>query len=643
MPEGGSRRDKILRIFIVLIVLVLIGTGGVFGYFYLFAGTAKAETGIVYDVVKRGVFVHEVTERGNVDSAQNEEIRCEVESPSGTLIIWIISEGEMVEKGTELCRLDSSALQEKVTQQEITVANNKASLAQSQADLNAANIALEEYTEGLFKQQVRTVENKILKAEEDSSRAKEIRGFTEKLLSQGYVTELQLRADIAKENQTQNDYEIAQLEKKVLKDFTFKKMVEQLNATIKTADAKVKSDERSCQIAEDRLRYYQTQVEKCTIYAPKAGQVVYATPSNPWRRDNEVIKEGNTVRERQTIIKLPDPRQMQVTGMVNEASVSLVKTGQPAVISLEAMPGKEFHGSVKSVSDYPEPDNMMGSMTKEYKTIVSIDDLDQLPVEQRQGIRPGLTAQVKINVSTHNDDKLPLLVPVQTLFEYKGNFYCVTYENGKWDKVRVEVGATNDKEVIIKSGLQEGTRIVQGAWRYSDRVIGKDEGLNEVKQFGVGGKRSNDKKGGPDAASGNASGNGGTNGGSAAGGAAGGDGASGDGAGAEGRRPRRNGDGVRLNPADLFKQLDKNGDGFVTQEETAGTPFAANFAAADTDGDGKVSLAELTAVVQKFAPQRGDTPGNSAAPGNNAPGNGENRPAGESNPSSTTPGDNKTK
>lgn len=503
--KSPPKKGFFFGVIIFVCVILVLGTVSVFAYYRLMNSAAAAPIDLIFETVKRGVFVHEVTDRGNVESAQNEDIRCQVESPSGTLIVWIIPEGTFVEQGEILCQLDSSNLDEKVAAQEITVTNSRATLAQSEADLKIAELARDEYLprdpeqqglKGVFHQEEKTIENKILKAEEDLSTATQTRLYTEKLLAQGYVTDLQLKADKAKEEQLQNDLESARLELEVLEKYTKAKTLEQLDAAIVTAAAKRESDQRRYEIDMNRLEYYNTQLKNCTIKAPKAGQVVYATPNNPWRRDSDVIKEGNSVRDRQTIIRLPDPRQMQVAGMVNEASVSQVKVGQPATITLEAMPSHVFHGTVKQVNDYPEPDGHMGSMTKEYKTIVSMDDLDSLPPGIRGGIRPGLTAQIRIDVTNPNDETMPILVPVQTLFEHAGQYYCITCDNGVWDKVSVEVGTTNDKEVIIKSGLSEGMRIVQGAWRYIDYVLSEEERAG-AKEFGVGGARQRRGPGGP--------------------------------------------------------------------------------------------------------------------------------------------------
>ncbi|MCL2622590.1 MAG: HlyD family efflux transporter periplasmic adaptor subunit [Planctomycetaceae bacterium] len=494
VDKPASKKSVFLAMVMFVVVILVLGTVSAVAYYRLFANDSGTPVGVIFEEVKRGVFVHEVTDRGNVESAQNEEIRCNVESMSGVMIVWIIPEGTVVEEGEVLVRLDSSNLDERFANQEITVANTEAAVKQATADKEVAKLALMEYEQGTFPKEETVIQNRILKAEEDLSRATANREYTEKLLAQGYVTELQLKADTAREEQLQNDLKSAKLELKVLKELTKQKMLEQYSANIITAEAQLASANRRNSIETTRLNYLETQIGYFTIKAPKAGQVVYATPNNPWRRDMDVIKEGMTARERQTLIRLPDPQQMQVAGMVNEASVSLVKVGQPATITLQAMPNQIFNGIVKQVNDYPEPDGPMGSMAKEYKCIITMDDLESLPPNIRSGIRPGLSAQLKIDVTDPSIEDMPILVPVQTLFENSGKYYCITCDNGKWDKVEVEVGATNDKEVVIKKGLTEGMRVVQGAWRYIDRVLTEEERTG-AREFGIGGARQ--RRGGP--------------------------------------------------------------------------------------------------------------------------------------------------
>ena len=576
------------NVFLVMVTLVFIllclGSLSAYAYFRMFAGESGIPANLIFEEVKRGVFVHEVTDRGNVESAQNEDIRCQVESATGTMIVWIIPEGTVVEGGDVLCQLDPSNLDERVDKQAIVVTTSDAALKQSEANVRIANLALNEYEEGTFPKEEQVILNRISKAEEDLSRAVDVLDYTKKLFTLGYATEMQVKADEAKVKQLTSDLEIAIKELEVIRNYTKPKMLEQLNSAIDTADAKLKADEQSYKIDETRLNYLKQQLENCTIKAPKAGQVVYASPPGPWRRDNEIIKEGNSVRDRQVVIRLPDPKQMQVVGMVNEASVSLVNVGQSATIKLEAMPSHVFNGTVKLVNDYPEPDGIMGSMAKEYKAIVTMDDLDSLPLNLRAGVRPGLTAQIKIDVSDPNMEDLPILVPVRCLFEHAGQYYCIKCDHGKWEKVPVEVGTTNDKEVIIKSGLTEGDRVVDGAWLHIDRVLTEEERTG-VRDFGVGGarQRRGGAGGGPGGGPGGAGGsNGGPSGGP--GGPGGGPGGPGGGPGGAPDGPGFPGGPNNGQPGGQTRDLDGVPDG-SGRPPVANNPQQSGFPPPDA-GDG---------------------------------------------------------
>ena len=61
---------------------------------------------------KSSEFVSSIVEPGDVESSSNLEIRCRVKSQgrTGTAILEIIPEGEMVEKGDFLAQLDDSVL-----------------------------------------------------------------------------------------------------------------------------------------------------------------------------------------------------------------------------------------------------------------------------------------------------------------------------------------------------------------------------------------------------------------------------------------------------------------------------------------------------------------------------------------------------
>ena len=416
---------------------------------------SSVENGPMMHVVERGEFVHEITDRGNVESASNVEIRCEVRSPgtSGTTILEIVPEGTYVQPGDLLVRLDSSSLEDDRTKQQVAVNNAKALMIEAQHKHETAVIAKKEYEQGTYIQQLQELEAARSLAEENLRRANDYYQFSKRLAERGYVTKLQLEADNYSVQKARIDLETADTKLRVLKEFTKKKMLIQLDSDIGTSEAKLHSAKASYEVEVSKLKLIESQIEKCTIRSPEAGQVVYANVQG-YRGGNEVIIEaGASVRENQEIIRLPDPKRMQVKAKIAEGKVAMVGVGMPARIRLDAFPNVELTGKVEKVNDYPEPTPWYGTSVKEYMTTISID-------EPPPGLRPGLTAEATILIERRENC---VRVPVQTVLEHGEQHYCVVGAPGRWQARPVTIGPTNDKFVVIEQGLEPGESIVLNA------------------------------------------------------------------------------------------------------------------------------------------------------------------------------------
>lgn len=456
--SATESRGKILKTFVFLLIGILLLAGAGYAAWSQLRVAVKADPPQLA-TVKKDTFIHEILERGSVDSASNVDIRCQAESAGGLTIISVIPEGTIVKKGDLLVELDSSTLRENVTKQQIAVLASESKLAQSKAELETAELTLLEYIKGKFEEEKKQIENEMYAAEESVRTKEDNLQYYKRLLERGYVTDSKVKADLIELEKSKKDYEIAELKMEVLLLYTRQKNIVQYEANIATAKAKVESDQKSLDLDRERLEHLETQLSLCQISAPQDGQVVYYMPRRGGEED--LIKEGKKVWERQILIRLPDPSQMQVRGLVNEANIRLVKVGQTASIRLEAFPNRVFSGIVRQVNDYPEPAPWMSStMSKEYLTTIRILDAPE-------GIKPGLTAEAKIKVNEIYD---ALLLPVQAVFTHGTKTYAIGFNDGKWEKIEVKIGPTNDKEVVILEGLKEGDEVVLGAWAHRDKI-----------------------------------------------------------------------------------------------------------------------------------------------------------------------------
>ena len=100
-----------------------------------------------------------------------------------------------------------------------------------------------------------------------------------------------------------------------------------------------------------KLKRLTTQLEKCTVLAPKEGLVIYANEQMYWGNRDSEIKAGMKVYEEQTILRLPDLSRMRAKVNVHEAKIDQLHAGMRARIRVQ---DHEFQGAVVSVANRPE-------------------------------------------------------------------------------------------------------------------------------------------------------------------------------------------------------------------------------------------------------------------------------------------------
>jgi len=591
--HGASQRPG-FSIVSLLIGLVLLGgavAGGVWFLRPLLSGEQQ-DAGYMTDKVRSGVFTHDVVERGEIESSSNVEVRSQVQSRSGggAPIIEIVPEGTVVAEGDFLVKLDDSSLRDELTQQQSVVNASDSLVIQSVANLETAKIAKEEYEQGTFKQDEETLQSESFVAEENLRRAQEYARHSDRLASRGYVTQVQLEADQFAVKKAEADLALSNTKLMVLRTYTKKKMLEQLEANIKIAEAKLKADQKTNQLDRSKLEFIQSQIEKCVINAPAAGQVVYANESGGRNGADVVIQEGTVVRERQVIIRLPDPAKMQVKARINESRIDYVREGLPVVIRLDALPGTELNGTVRRVSDYPIPSGWFGSNVKEYATFIEIFD-------PPHAMRPGMTAEVAIRTEQLEN---ALQLPAQAVFERGGKHWCIVPTGAELSAKQVKIGATNDKFVVIKDGLQKDEAVLSNPRKYIKDVDLPAASEDDDKQMlaKMPPPRDDSEKNKRVASA--------DEGKKGRGGPGGAGGAGGD---------------PSAMAAGMMQRLDKNGDGKLEESELESLPeqARAGLKLADTNNDTFVDAAELGKAMAKFRGGGGGRPPGTGGGGGAAP------------------------
>ncbi len=132
------------------------------------------------------------------------------------------------------------------------------------------------------------------------------------------------------------------------------------------------------QTREASVRKTKVDLERTTIYAPIDGMVI-----------SRNVDVGQTVAASFTAPTLfviaNDLTKMQIEAAVSEADVGGVDVGQNVDFSVDAFPGRTFHGEVKQVRFAP----MTNQNVVTYNTIVEVSNPDLK-------LRPGMTATASI-------------------------------------------------------------------------------------------------------------------------------------------------------------------------------------------------------------------------------------------------------
>ena len=208
----------------------------------------------------------------------------------------------------------------------------------------------------------------------------------------------------------------------------------------------------------DLVNNLQDFLAKFTIKAPSQGMVIYKKEFNGSKR-----KTGSTVNPFDRIVAtLPDLTSMISKTYVSEIEVNKVKTGQKVTITIDALPGKSWTGAVYSVANIGE--QLGNSDAKMFEVLIRIDNVNP-------ELRPAMTTYNKILLESYED---VIYIPTECVHAGTDGIPFV-YKKNKTRQI-VVLGEMNDKNIIIKQGLEPGTPVYLIAPDEPEKfkLVGKD-------------------------------------------------------------------------------------------------------------------------------------------------------------------------
>jgi HlyD family secretion protein len=435
--------------------------------------------------VKSGPLTISFAESGAIKARDQVIIKNEVEGK--TSITSIVPEGNRVKKGDLLIELDVSTLEDQRIDKEIAVQNGEAafigakeSLAvvenQAKSDVDLATLTLdfakqdlEKYIKGEHPSELLKANTDITLAEEELTKAEDYLNWSEKLFKENYIAETEYKGDKLTKKKSELNVEIAKNSKDLLTDYTYKRNLAKLESDVNQADmalerakrkanadviqsqAELKAKESEFGRQKDKLVKTQDQIKKTKIYAPADGLVIYASSAKSGHDAREPLDVGSEVQEREELFYLPTGNSSKAETMVHESHLKKITKGLPAVITVDALQGKTYFGTVDSIAPLPDARSMwMNPDLKVYTTEVNIDGNDP-------ALRTGMSCQVEVIIKKYDD---AVFVPLQAVTKI-GNEFNVYVKTGKtFTPRKVSIGLDNNKFIHIVEGLKNGDIIL---------------------------------------------------------------------------------------------------------------------------------------------------------------------------------------
>lgn len=286
---------------------------------------------------------------------------------AGKVISFSVGEGQSVQSGQEIARIDDTVLQWQVKQAEAAVAAAEARLGETQKGSRLEQIRQAEATAAQVLALVEGARKALLTAQKDYERLKE-------LYEEGAVTERQLEAVRAKVDAAQShldavssQYRAAREQSKLVKAGATRETISALEAGLEQAVA-------AWEIAK-------AQLEKAVIKAPADGVVT-----------EKLINEGEFVNPGTPLVVITDLDHLWLEVYIPEAELGKVIIGQDARVSVDAFPGETFKGKVTYISQEAEftPKNVQ---TRKERTNMVF--MVKVALENAGGkLKPGMPADV---------------------------------------------------------------------------------------------------------------------------------------------------------------------------------------------------------------------------------------------------------
>src|SRR3954469_3651898 len=422
---------------LIVLAVVLVGAAVVGANLYF-----KKDKGlsVTTDTIKARDLEAIVSASGKIQPKRLVKISAET---SGKVVNLAVNEGDRVKAGQFLLQIDPKSLQRRVEGGAASLQAAQASIAQ-------------------LRQSVETAKAQLIQAQQSLNRQQDL-----------WKQELTTREALER---AQNDVKVAE-------------------SNVQEREKQITPQESRINVEKATLESARYDLSKVRMESPIEGIV---TRRNVQEGETAVIGTMNNAGT--VLLELADMGQIQAEVEVDETNVPHVQIGQPAKITIDAIPDKTFKGHVSEIGNSPiqaaAGAAATGTQATNFKVAVILD-------EKVPDVRPGFTCTADITTATRkevvsvpipavavreliydangqvvkepNTDKkrrapadvatttvsASELKPGQTRKETEGVF---AVRDGKAEFVPIKMGVAGDKYFEVLSGLKNGDQVITGPY-----------------------------------------------------------------------------------------------------------------------------------------------------------------------------------
>lgn len=196
--------------------------------------------------------------------------------------------------------------------------------------------------------------------------------------------------------------------------------------------------ENALKVAEANVRLIEARLARFTIEAPFAGTVGLRAAS-----------VGDYIKDGQDIVNLEKTDPIKVDFKVPELFQSKVRVGQQLVVTFDALPGRNFNGTVYAVN--PQLDAAGRAVVL------------RAQMTNRDGsLKPGMFARVRLALGESGET---LALPEQAVFMQGEEQVLYRVVDGRAVRTKVEVGQRREGKVEILQGVSADDAVVIAGWQ----------------------------------------------------------------------------------------------------------------------------------------------------------------------------------